>query len=267
MFELYLFIIAASAILTITYRRSYIFNRDKKIKLKEEVSMKVDELHKERQKITKVRFKEVHVKRRGQKKYDFSKYKLMLRQADLAMAKEQWSEAKRCLIHSLSINQDELNVSLKLARVYVESGDLKRAEMMYKKLVELNQNNPSIYTELAKIYTKKKLYKDAVQQYVKAIEINSQDDKTLVALGQLYQVLMRHSLAAECYRRAAELKPREIHYLFLLAKACESVEDFENALFTYEKILTVEPYNEKASNAANEVRRKMKQDEQVLAMM
>lgn len=263
--QLYLLLTALLAIGVIVYRREYIFNRERVKKFKEEVASKVDQLQKERQLLQKERFKDLHMKRQQEKKhYDFSRYKLMLRKADVAIAKAQWNEAKKCLIQSMAIHQTESSVSLKLAKVYFESGDLKKAEMLYRRLLEAGENHSAVFCHLAKIYTKKKKYKEAVQYYVQAIEHDESDDKSLIGLGYLYQLLMRHSLAAECFRRAAELKPREIHYLFLLAESCAAVEDYENALFTYEKILTLEPYNEKAQNAAREVRVKMKEMESLL---
>jgi predicted TPR repeat methyltransferase len=70
---------------------------------------------------------------------------------------------------------------------------------------------------------------------------------------------MRYSYAGECFKRAAELKPREVEYFFMLGEACEKDSDYENALYAYEKILTIEPYNEKAQTLAKEV--KIKQNE------
>ena len=263
--QIYLFIGALLAVIFIVSRRSFIFDRDRKQKLKEEISHKVDELHKERQEMQKERFKDSLIREQQQKKYDFSQFKLTLRKADMSMAKKQWGEAKKLLIQSLALTKEELPVSLKLATVYMKSGDLKRAESLFKRLVEINRENPSIHENLAKIYVQQKRFKEAIHSYVQAIELDDMDDKKLVALGRLYQLLMRPSLAGECYRRAAELKPREVSYLFLLAEACKNDGDYDNALFTYEKILTLEPYKEKATGSAQDVRIKMNEMEKVLA--
>ncbi len=75
--------------------------------------------------------------------------------------------------------------------------------------------------------------------------------------------MMRYDVAAECFKRAAELKPREVDYLFLLADSCASGDDFENALFTYERILTIEPYNEKAKSSSQDIRLKIKEQEAI----
>lgn len=262
--QLYIFIITLAVITIIIARRSHIFDQDKQLKFREEVSKKVDELQKERQETEQRRFKDIHLNEQKNKKYDFSQFKLTLRKADMAMAKEQWNEAKKCLIQSLALTRDEFPISLKLAKVYMESGDLKRSEALYRRLLEVDKNQPIIYENLAKIYSKKKNYKEAIEAYVQSIELNESNDKALIGLGNLYQMLMRHSLAAECFRRAAELKPREVHYLFCLADACKAAEDYENALFTYERILTMEPYNEKAQNSAQDVRIRINEIEKAI---
>jgi len=264
MVELYIFIFASLAIIIIVARRSYVYFREKKLKFKEEVALKVNELQKERHQMQVERFKESYLKEQKNKKYDFSQYKLILRKADMAMARKQWTEAKKCLIQSLAVVKDEFQVSLKLAKVYMESGDLKRAETIFKRLLEVNDPSAQIYVNLAKIYTSRKNYKEAIQSYVQAIELDNKDDKSFIGLGRLYKLLMKHSLAAECFRRAAELKPREVEYLFLLADSCKEDDDYENALFTYERILTLEPYNERAIGAAQDVRIKMNEIEKLI---
>jgi tetratricopeptide (TPR) repeat protein len=143
----------------------------------------------------------------------------------------------------------------------MESEDFKKAETLYRRLLEIDPENSYIYENLGKIMAKKRCYKESIQAYVRAVELDEKDDKKFVALGRLYHLLMRYSLAAECFRRAAELKPREVKYLFLLAESCKSDDDFDNALFSYEKILTIEPYNEKAKNSTHDVRLKIKESE------
>lgn len=261
MLELYLFLLALLAIIIIVFRRNIIFNRHEKKQFKEEVASKVKEYRKQEHTESKKRFKDELAEEQKSKKFDFVRYKEEMRKADLAMAKKQWKNAKQSLIQAISLAKDELFVSLKLARVYMESGEHRKAETLYRRLLEMDPENSNIYENLGKILTNKKRYKEAIQAYARAVELDEKDDKKLLALGNLYQLLMRYSLAGECYKRAAELKPREVEYLFLLANACKSDEDFDNALFSYEKILTIEPYNEKAKNSTHDVRLKIKESE------
>jgi len=264
MFELYFFIGALLIIVIIVSRRIRIFNSEKQIEFKKKVAQKVDEMQEERKNIQEDRFKDIYVEEQQGKQQNFIQYKESVRRADMAMAQERWNEAKKYLIQALALAKDEVLISLKLAKVYIESEDLRMAEAIYKRLIESGENNYMIFKNLAKINAKKKKYKEAVKFYVQALESNETDDESLVGLGSLYKLLMRHSLAAECFKRAAELKPREVEYLFLLADACAMVDDFDNALFTYERILTIEPYNEKAKNESNDVRVKMKEMEQTM---
>lgn len=264
--QLYIFIASLLAIIVIVVRRNWIFEHVKRAQFDKEVTQKVKELQKERVKeASDERFKESYLKEQSKKKYDVSEFKNIYRKAEMAMAKKQWNEAKKLLIQSLTLTRDELPVSIRLASVYMESGDLKRAEELYKRLSEMDPKNPDIYENLGKIYAKWKQYKDAVASYVQSIELDEKDEKKWVALGRLYFLLMRPSLSAECFRRAAELRPRDTATIFLLAESCRDAEDYENALFAYERILTMEPYNEKAREGAQDVRIRMNELEKALS--
>ncbi|MBN1258243.1 tetratricopeptide repeat protein [Candidatus Peregrinibacteria bacterium] len=259
--QLYIFIGATLAILGIFLRRLMIVRQEKKTRFEKELQTHVKEYKEAEKAEIGKRFRDSYMEQQGRQKFDLAKYNEEIRKAETAIAKKQWNAAKKSLIQALALSQDEMPVSLKLAKTYLESGDLKKAESIYRKLLEKDINNPEVYENLGKIFTKQKAYKEAVRAYARAVELDEKDDQKFLALGKLYFLLMRYSLAAECFRRAAELKPREVNYLFLLADACREDEDFENALFTYEKILTLEPYNEKAKGAAADVRVKIKEYE------
>lgn len=262
--QLYIFIFAVLAILIIAIRRNVIFNREEKHEFEKKIATKVEENRKIEQVETKTRFKDELAKEQKEKKHDFPKYKDEMRKADLAIAKKAWNTAKKHLIQATSYARDEMPVSLKLARVYLESGDYRKAESLYQRLLEQDAENAEIYENIGKIFVKKKRYKEAIEAYSRALELDEKDDKKLLALGRLYSLMMHYSYAAECFRRAAELKPREVDYLFMLADSCKFDDDYDNALFTYEKILTVEPYNEKAKSHAHDVRLKIKENETFL---
>lgn len=264
--QLYIFIASLAILMGIVAHRNWVFERARRAEFDKDVSIKVKELQKERQKeAVDERFRESHLKEQQKKKYDISVFKFTFRKAEMAMAKQQWNEAKKLLIQSLTQTREEMPVSLKLASVYMESGDLHRAEELYKRLAEMDPQNPDIYENMGKIYAKWKRYKEAVAAYVQAIGLDDKDEKKLIALGHLYFLLMRPSLSAECFRRAAELKPRDTNTLFLLADSCRDAEDYENALFAYERILTMEPYNEKAREGAQDVRIRMNDLEKAMS--
>lgn len=261
MVELYVFIFATLAIVVLVSRRIFLVNRIQKKEFKEQVAARVEENRKLESSENTVRFKEEYLKQGEGKKNDLARYKEEMRQAEMAIARKQFSEAKKYLIQAMSVADDERAVALKLANVYLESGDMKRAEALYRKLLEEDTENPEIYENLGRILLKRKAYKEAIQAYVRAVELDDKDDQKFLALGKLYHLMMRYSVAAECFKRAAELRPREVNYLFLLADACAADDDYENALFTYERILTIEPYNERAKSSSQDVRLKIKEQE------
>ena len=261
MLQLYLFISALVIVTVLLVRRAFILGRTEKREFEEQVAAKVEENRKLEQTEKTVKFREEYIREKKGKKHDLARFKEEMRHAEMAIAKRQFSDAKKYLIQAMSMTDDDYEVAVKLAQVYLESGDVKRAETLYRKLLEENTDNPEVYESLGKIMLKKKAYKEAIQAYVRAVELDDKDDQKFLALGRLYHLMMRYSVAAECFKRAAELKPRDVNYLFLLADSCAADDDYENALFTYERILTIEPYNERAKGATQDVRLKIKEQE------
>lgn len=263
MLQLYLLVFVLLAIVVLLGRRVFLLRRSEKKEFEKQVAAKVEENRKLEQTEGSSHFKEEYIKEVEGKRGDLVRFKDEMRKAEMAIAKKNLAEAKKYLIQAMSVADDELAVSLTLARVYLESGDLKKAEALYRKLLEEAPENPEIYESLGKIMLKKKAYKEAIQAYVRAVELDDKDDQKFIALGKLYHLMMRYSVAAECFKRAAELKPRDVEYLFLLADACASDDDYENALYTYERILTIEPYNERAKTSSQDVRLHIKEMEAI----
>ena len=261
MLEIYLFIFAFLVIVVMLARRAFLLRRTEKKEFEEQVAAKVEENRKVEQTERSTRFKEEYLMEKKGKRHDLARYREEMRHAEMAIAKRQFSEAKKYLIQAMSMTDDDFPVAVRLARVYLESGDFKRAETLYRKLLEDRTDDPEIYESLGRIMLRKKAYKEAIQAYVRAVELDDKDDQKFLALGKLYHLMMRYSVAAECFKRAAELKPRDVNYLFLLADSCAADDDYENALFTYERILTIEPYNERAKSATQDVRLKIKEQE------
>lgn len=263
MLQLYLLVFALLAIVVLLSRRLFLVHRHEKKEFEKQVAARVEENRKLQQSEGSAFFKEEYIREMESKKGDLLRYKDEMRHAEMAIAKKNLAEAKKYLIQAMSFADDELAVSLKLAKVYLESGDVKKAEALYRKLLEEDSENPEIYESIGKIMLKKKAYKEAIQAYVRAVELDDKDDQKFLALGKLYHLMMRYSVAAECFKRAAELKPRDVNYLFLLADACAADDDYENALFTYERILTIEPYNERAKTSTQDIRLKLKELEAI----
>lgn len=261
MVELYLFIGVLVLLTLILWRRAWITEQLKKWEFRQKVAARVEELKKEAVAAGPDRFRERLGRMKKENKLDYAKYKDFLRRADIALAQGKQKEGENWLIQSLAFTQNPKLALRMLARSYHERGEWKRAQNLYETFIELDPGQADVYESLAKIHNKFKRYKEAIAAYVKAVELEETNDRLLLGLGKLYLLLMRPGLAAECFRRAAELKPREVEYLFLLAESCRMDEDYDNALFTYEKILTIEPYNEQARAAAQEVRSKRKEIE------
>ena len=103
MFELYLFIGALLVVIIIVSRRNNIFSSAKKVEFKKEVTKKVDAMQENRKNTQEDRFKDVYAEEQQGKQQNFAQYKESVRKADMAMAKQQWNEAKKYLIQATKV--------------------------------------------------------------------------------------------------------------------------------------------------------------------
>lgn len=257
MYQLYLFILSAVAIVLILMRRRRIYKKEQKARFQEKINKRVQELQKFAHEDNMNRFREQIQKEQRRKKFDLAEYSLKLKKADVAMGKKQWVPAKQILIQAMALHKHAVEAGLRLAFIYQQCDEINKAENLYRRLLEAQPRNAEIYTNLGRILVKKKRYKEAIKAYTRAIDLEEKNDQNLIALGRLYSLLMHYDSAIECFHQAALLKPREVEYLFLIARANEDRQNEEGALLAYERILTVEPYNERAREAAQDLRIKL----------
>ncbi|MBI5412709.1 tetratricopeptide repeat protein [Candidatus Peregrinibacteria bacterium] len=257
MVQLYLFLAALVAIPVIVTRRYGIHKKEEKARFKKKIDERVQELKKTAHEDTLRRFKEEYKKFQKRKRIDPTEYNILVKKAEMAISKKQWITAKQILIQAIAMAKNEIVAGLKLASVYQQCNELNKAENLYRRLLEAHPNYADIYSNLGQIFTQKKKYKEAITTYARAVDLDEKNDQNLIALGKLYVILRHYDSAIECFKRATLLKPREVYYLLLLGKTYEENEEDQNALFTYEKILTVEPYNERAKEFAQDLRIKL----------
>lgn len=263
MFELYLFITALVVLIVIVTRRKHLFQQEQKSRFQEKISKRVQELKKVVHQESAKKFKETYKKEQKKRKTDPAEYNLLIKRAEMAISKKQWMGAKQMLIQAIALSKSDITAGLKLAWVYQEGEELNKAENLYRRLLEIRPNHAEIYTHLGEIFVEKKRYQDAIKAFARAVDLDEKNDQNLIALGKLYAMLLHNDSSIECIRRATLLKPREVYYLFLLGKAYENNNDDQSALFTYEKILTMEPYNDKAKELAQDLRIKLHSNQSV----
>ena len=95
--------------------------------------------------------------------------------------------------------------------------------------------NASGYNEVRNNY-----YKLAEESYLRAIELDEKYERAWYALGSLYEYeLEEHVKAASCFEHALEISTKSLDSLFNLARAYYGSYEFDKAVATYDKIISL----------------------------
>jgi tetratricopeptide (TPR) repeat protein len=132
------------------------------------------------------------------------------------------------------------------------SGDIKKAEKIYKKLLSQDPNNFEILFNYAVLNFTLKNYIKSEDLYKKAILINSNNHKIFNGYGVILKELNRDEDAAKNFFKAIQIKEDYLNAYLNLFQVYKKYNNQEEMLKIIEKIIVIKPdfvimYHEKAS--------------------
>ena len=162
--------------------------------------------------------------------------------------------------------------------------DLKNAELLYKKVLDINPNNLSACNNLGIILTNLNNFKDAEKYYLKAIKINPNyadanyniaglyksteniDDsikyykKNILIkpnytdaynnIGLIYFEKGEYIIAKKYFEKAITINPQSVNALNNLGIIFDTINQYENAINCYNKVISIDKFNSNALNNA-----------------
>ena len=116
---------------------------------------------------------------------------------------------KAAKYYQYCINQgfDDPRVFSNYAGILLENGNLKEAEILLRKALELKPDYPKAHANLGKIFVDMGKLKDAELSYLKAIELNPKDPEAHSNLGKILSDLGKLQEAELLCLKAIELNP------------------------------------------------------------
>jgi tetratricopeptide (TPR) repeat protein len=96
------------------------------------------------------------------------------------------------------------------------AGDYRRAEAIYRELVELRPHDADMHQRLGDTLAKQSKLQPAREEYRAALEINPKQASALYGLGNMFNFEGNYGEAARHYRRALEVRPEHIPTLLNL---------------------------------------------------
>ncbi|MBR6163562.1 tetratricopeptide repeat protein [bacterium] len=164
-----------------------------------------------------------------------------------------------------NIKPNNPDLSIKLARVYDQTGNIEKAttqynsalasstgetddilnslERIWQKRVMQNPKDAEAHANLGVIYQKQKLYNEALAEYQKAESLNNRNVNTRLNIGTLYQEQKNYDMAINVYNSILQVYPNNTQALTYKAQCLKALGRNEEAIKTYQNVLGYEPAN------------------------
>jgi len=151
--------------------------------------------------------------------------------------KGDYKKALKLIDQSEKIAPDFVEVYASRAVVLMKMKQLKKAEEVLKKAIELDANHFSAQKNLGYLYLITKREPEAVAPLQKAIEINSSDASSLGFLGEALYQTGKYDDAVEPLKKALKLNPEFFRASYRLGYVYIQLKQYPEALAAFEQFL------------------------------
>jgi predicted CXXCH cytochrome family protein len=144
---------------------------------------------------------------------------------------------------SLGINADHPNTHINFGNIYLQEGDLAKAEESYREAISLGPELFTPYINLADLYRRQQRDIEGEKILREALEDHPNMAPIHYALGLLKVREGNHEEALTYLKSAATLEYSDPHYTYVYAVALNSMKQPEEAIRILESTLEEHPYN------------------------
>lgn len=166
--------------------------------------------------------------------------------ADMHFSRGDFGEAEKWLIKVLAGDGNHAEALNKLGVVYLQQGNNRRAEILYRKLMSITQKEPTYYCNYGRCLYNQGRLQDALEAYENAIKLDCTKPTRFVSAGQIYYEKKDHQKALAYFIKALDLDPQNVEYLTVIAELAELTGDTDRLHKSLKKIIELTPYNEEA---------------------
>jgi len=157
--------------------------------------------------------------------------------------KENYAEAEKLYLKSLSANDSFSNTYLNLIRVIYLSGREDAALIQMEDLIKKHPDNFWAWANLGSMYANRQEYPQAIDAYRESLEINPGISAHHYFLALTLKEAGNNDAAIDELKRAIELDASDFHYHYALALIYKNKGIYSLALDEYKKALSLEPRN------------------------
>lgn len=177
---------------------------------------------------------------------DYSEINRAYRIADMHFSRGDFEEAEKWFIRVLALHEYHPEALNRLGVIYIQGGNPRRAEILYRKLFSVTQKEPAYYANYGRCLYNQDRPSEAIEAYENAIKLDATRPTRFVSVGQIYYEQKDYQKALAYFVRALELDSQNIEYLSVVAEIAELIGDTDRMHKSLRKLLEIDPYNENA---------------------
>jgi tetratricopeptide (TPR) repeat protein len=161
--------------------------------------------------------------------------------SSIRFAQDRKDEALAELNRAIELDPKRSESYLSLARYYVVSNDLVKAEEVFKKAISFAPNSGLVHMEYGKFLAQANRPAEAESELRKAVEVAPTDRNARITLGSFYQVTRQLDKAEETYKALADLEKGRPDGQAILADFYSANNRSDEAVRIYQALLTASP--------------------------
>jgi len=198
---------------------------------------------------------------RGDQPLDFGEINRAFRIGDMHFTRSNFAEAEKWFIKVLALNENHKEALNQLGVIYMQNGNNRRAEILYRKLFSITQKEPTYYCNYGRCLYNQKRYTEAIEAYENAIKLDYAKPSRYISIGQIYYELKNLTKALHYFNKALEFEPKNLEFLWIVAEVAKQMGDLGRSHKYLKKILDIDPYNQEAKNKIAESGIPMEEEE------
>lgn len=139
-----------------------------------------------------------------------------------------------------------------------QTGEYKKAERIYLRLITEDPQAASLYNKLALVYLGDKSYQDAAHALEQALQLEPDNDTFYNNQGLLFYQQGQYDEAIESYEKSIAINNKVASRFMNLGLAYFMSKKYRKAADAYEKALILEPHNEEYKRLLADAEAKLK---------
>ena len=171
------------------------------------------------------------------------KIKEIIKRVQINTSKWYFDTAKNLIVEWLAIDKYNKELNIELAFIYESDKDYKKAEFIYRDLLEVQEDTFAILKKLGYNLALQRKFEESLAVFLEAHNKRKNDIETIETIADLMYELKYYKKALKFIKLFLKENPRNTEKLKMKAYCYEVLWKSNDALEAYNRVLELQPYN------------------------